>query len=163
MNYVALPQWRYKWTGAGGTPAEFQAWRGMIHRCMMEKPKLWNYEWICYAGRGIKVCDRWLRSYDSFLEDMGRKPHPSLSIDRINNDGNYEPSNCRWATREQQLNNKRNNVFIEFQGNRLTLAQWGRKTGISASIIGQRRRLGWTPEAILTTPHVSQTRRTATV
>lgn len=80
----------------------YQTWVGMIQRCTNQRGPGWKY----YGGRGIKVCDRWLSSFENFLADMGEKPE-GLSLDRINNDGNYEPSNCRWATRSEQQKNRR--------------------------------------------------------
>ena len=83
---------------------EFYIWRTMKARC--GNPKSQSYKH--YGGRGIKVCDRWTESFSNFLSDMGERPNPELQIDRINNDGDYTPSNCRWATRsEQQLNKRR--------------------------------------------------------
>lgn len=87
----------------GRVAPEYHAWKGMIKRCTNKK----NRGWPNYGGRGITVCERWRESYLTFLADVGRRPSSKHSLDRIANDGNYEPGNVRWATRKQQINNRR--------------------------------------------------------
>lgn len=117
--------------GMCGTP-EYMCWHNMLQRC--ESPK--NPQYHYYGGRGIRVCERWRKSFDAFLADMGRKPSPELSIDRIDNDGNYEPSNCRWATRAEQSTNKRNGAAVlEHNGRRMTILDWARELGMSRQAV----------------------------
>jgi hypothetical protein len=121
-------------------------WRNMINRCE-------NYarpDFINYGGRGISVCQKW-RSFVGFVSDMG-KAMPGMSIDRINTDGNYEPSNCRWATATQQARNKRNTRLVEFNGNRASLAEHCKSLGLNYRTIHQRLKRGWTANAALSTP-----------
>ena len=122
---------------------EYESWRKMKYRC--HNPT--NVSFKMYGGRGITVCERWLTSFENFIEDMGRMPQGKYSIDRIKNDGNYEPNNCRWATDVEQANNKRSNHLINVFGELLTTAQAALKYDISAKILRQRiNRDKWEPE-----------------
>lgn len=105
----ACPHCRIKTHGMSYTDT-FRIWSGILRRCLNPNFKAYKY----YGGRGIKVCDRWLNSYENFLEDMGIRP-VGLQIDRIDNDGNYEPNNCRWATAMQ--NNTNRNIIKNQKGN----------------------------------------------
>jgi hypothetical protein len=104
----------------GRKTPEYTAWCNMLARCRNEDHKQYH----AYGGRGIKVCDRWL-SFENFFVDMGMRTSNKHSIDRINNDGNYEPSNCRWATRKEQANNTRRNRFLTYGSTTMTLTEWG--------------------------------------
>ena len=94
------------------TSSTYKSWSELIQRCTNPNNK--RYE--RYMGRGITVCTRWLNSFENFLEDMGERPSKDHSIDRIDNDGNYEPSNCRWTTYKEQNSNQRSNVWMTFNG-----------------------------------------------
>lgn len=123
--------------GNNFTP-EYKTWRSMRNRCLHNS----SPEFKNYGGRGIKICKRW-DVFKNFLADMGLKPVGDYSIERINTNGNYEPSNCRWATRIEQASNKSNNHFISFQGKTKTIAQWSRYLKFKPSKIQNRLRLGW--------------------
>lgn len=128
--------------------AEYFAWGAMLRRCTDPH----NIGYKDYGGRGITVCERW-RSFAAFFADMGPRSSPAHSIDRFpDNNGNYEPGNCRWATKEEQDNNRRSSRFLTFQGQRLSCAQWARRLGFHYNLIYQRLRKGWTIERTLTEP-----------
>lgn len=126
----------------------YNSWVSMVQRCYNEKDP--NYH--NYGGRGIRVCQRWKSSFSNFLEDMGNRP-PKTSIDRFPDmNGGYEPGNCRWATRREQGNNRRNNHRITFQGKTLTLTEWAREVNISATTLDNRLRSGWEFAKAIFTP-----------
>lgn len=125
--------------------AEYKAWRSSIDRCT--NPNIVG--WKNYGGRGIAVCERWRYSFEAFLEDMGLKPSPRHSLDRIDTNGNYEPSNCRWADWTTQSNNKRSNHIVEIDGVSMTLAEAIRHKGQKSSRVRQRLAIGWSVERAL--------------
>lgn len=111
----------------------FTTWSNMITRCT--KPKSDHYK--AYGGRGIKVCDRWM-DFPNFRDDMGPRP-AGHSLDRINNDGNYEPGNCRWATKQEQYSNLQRTVRLTCRGETLTQSEWARRVGVKPWDIKNRR------------------------
>ena len=111
----------------------YQRWRNIRSRC--ENKNNPAYPW--YGGRGIKVCERW-HNFENFLEDMGFPPTPKHHIDRINNDGNYEPCNCRWATCVENMRNTRQNVHILLDGEKKTLRQACDEIGIHSPIVSRK-------------------------
>lgn len=128
-------------SGRKVTP-EWNAWRGMLERCTNPKHRAWAR----YGGRGIQVCDRWRDSFANFLADMGERPSAEHTLDRKDNDGNYEPGNCRWATPEEQARNRRSTRLITIGGETLCAEDWARRTGVPASTIYDRLRRGVAPE-----------------
>lgn len=127
------------YTTKGNIRTEYNAWDGMKKRCYSPTNRAYKY----YGGRGIKVCDRWLNSFENFLADMGNKPTPEHTLERIRVNGNYTPSNCRWATMKEQGNNKRNTVRITFKGQTKTASEWAEEFGCKRmQIYGRYRSTG---------------------
>jgi hypothetical protein len=116
----------------------------MRQRCLNDNNPAFRY----YGGRGIRVCERWA-SYAAFLEDMGEKPI-GTEIDRIDNDGNYEPANCRWATKTENIRNRPFTRRLSFCGESKTLVEWAESTGITYEAIRQRLKAGWSAAETLT-------------
>lgn len=123
----------------------FWAWQAMKLRCFSPT----NKDYKNYGARGITVCERWM-DFRQFAEDMGPRPKGML-LDRIENNGNYEPSNCRWATPKQSGGNTRKNCWLTFRGETLHASEWARRTGLAPGCICYRLKHGWTAEQILTT------------
>ena len=132
--------------GGKGTRT-YLIWKHMRDRC--SNPK--NRSWKNYGGRGIKVCEMWA-DFERFVKDMGEAP-PSLTLERSNVDGDYEPQNCVWATRTEQARNKRNNLLIEFRGQTKPLSEWADLSPVSRQLVRTRfLRYGWDFERALLTP-----------
>jgi len=127
--------------------AEYRSWAGMIQRCTNSN----NPAYLNYGGRGITVCDKWL-SFENFYRDMGDRPSEKHSLDRIDNNKGYCKENCRWATKKEQSNNRRNLVVLELAGDRHTITEWSVLLGLPWSTIKNRLLLGWSVEKALTKP-----------
>jgi hypothetical protein len=124
---------------------EYQAWASMINRCHNENSPWFKH----YGGRGIEVCERWLYTPVWFLQDMGPAPSSRHSLDRIDNDGNYEPANCRWALPKEQGRNRRTNRIISFCGVQATATDWAEALGLTPNTIKQRLKRGMPDVAAL--------------
>lgn len=105
---------------------EYVAWCKVKERCMTPGCKSYDR----YGGRGIKMCDRWLHSFEMFLADMGKRPSSKHSVERVDNDGNYEPSNCIWGTPHQQARNRRSTVYVNVDGAKVSVAEAAELYGI---------------------------------
>lgn len=141
---------------AGDRTQVYRVWTGILKRCLNARVP----EYPRYGGRGITVCERWLR-FENFLEDMGEPP-PGLTIDRLDNDGPYCKENCAWRTAKEQAHNRggqRKIIRLEFGGAALTLEEWSQKLGVSRSMLRGRYYSGWSVEEILTVPVGSKRRR----
>lgn len=154
MDNLILPNtkkarhFRHGYKTAGKYSPEYSIWMNMRSRC--GNPK--NNRYVNYGARGIRVCDRWDADFLNFLADMGRRPSDQHSIDRIDNDGNYEPSNCKWSTRAEQCRNRTTSRFIEFQGQVKTLAEWAAENKLTTQTLHQRLKNGWDMNRALTQP-----------
>lgn len=129
---------------------EYNTWASMIRRCKAKG----GTDYKRYGSRGITVCDRWKgkAGFSAFLSDMGMRPSDGHSLDRINNNGNYEPGNCRWATIHQQAENTRTAVIVEHDGKRMCLAAWARHSGIKNTTLRGRLSSGWSFADAVSTP-----------
>ncbi|RSN55599.1 hypothetical protein DMH12_15385 [Streptomyces sp. WAC 04229] len=123
----------------------YRTWRNMLNRVTNPNVKAYPY----YGGRGITVCERWLR-FENFYADMGPTYREDLSLDRIDTNGNYEPGNCRWVTMDEQARNKRSNVRLTFHGHTLIMSEWAERIGIPYSRLAYRVSKGWPHERALT-------------
>ena len=131
----------------GQRTAEYRAWRHMKTRCFNEK----SSDFLNYGGRGIGVCAAWRDSFQAFLIDMGRRPSPFHSIDRIDTNGDYGPNNCRWATASVQANNRRHTVRVTAQGLTLTISEWAGRLGIKSGTL-KSRLYHMSPDVAVTLP-----------
>lgn len=126
-----------KWGAPTGTKA-YYAWRSMRSRCTNKN----NPSWKHYGGRGIAVCSQWAEDYDAFFRDMGNPPTEKHSLDRVDNNAGYSPTNCRWATPKEQLNNQRRNRLIAHSGETNTLSKWSEKLGVTTDALYRRLERG---------------------
>lgn len=132
---------------------EYFIWVGMRHRCYNQKCKMYKY----YGGRGIGICDRWRESPETFIDDMGLRPTKQHQLERIDNNLGYSPSNCRWATREEQSNNRCSNIQITYLGRTQTATEWARELGILPRNVLQRiRKYGMSPDLALSAPNLKK-------
>lgn len=133
--------------GLSRTPI-YITWGGIVQRCINPT----DQHFPDYGGRGISICDRWRNSFENFYSDMGPKPGPEYSIERRNNNGDYEPNNCYWATIDEQANNRRNNTILNYKGKNYTMSQLAREYNINTATFGYRLSAGWSVEDAVNTP-----------
>lgn len=131
--------------GLTDTP-EYNSWCSMRARCLNPN----DQEAHNYSARGIAVCDRWSDNFEAFYGDMGPRPSPSHSLDRIDTDGNYEPGNCRWATATEQVRNRRVTIMVNVAGKEVSLAEAAQRAGVRYATAWNRMRMGWPIERVLT-------------
>ncbi len=129
--------------------AEYQAWTNMKSRCL---PTARDYERSRYFDRGIAVCEQWLRSFESFLAEVGRRPSPEMTLDRIDNNRGYEPGNVRWATKLVQQRNREDNFRVTVNGESKTAVEWAEITGVREGVIRSRIKKGIDARVAVSTP-----------
>jgi len=128
--------------------SEYRIWAGIKTRCFNEK----DPGYPRYGGRGISMCREWVDSFEAFYEYVGPRPTEAHTIERDDNDGDYEPGNARWATAKEQANNRRSSRFIEYLGERKTVSQWAEILGWKTSTFEMRLKRGWTIEEAASLP-----------
>jgi hypothetical protein len=138
---------RNKRHGLTGSP-EYRTWSSMKARCTQPS----HHAYANYGGRGIRVCERWNRSFESFLRDMGPRPRPTDTLERINNDGHYGPMNCTWIPRGLQARNRRTTRLIAWRGHSRTIGEWAKLLGLDPSAIRYRLKAGASEVAAISVP-----------
>jgi hypothetical protein len=133
-----------------GTPT-FKSWDSMRQRCTNPSDPSFQR----YGAKGITVCDRWLHSFESFLQDMGERP-AGTSLDRERNDEGYSPNNCRWATPTQQQRNRDCTTYVVFDGEKVPLLTLAERFGIKPAILRNRLKTGWDLDRALRTPKINR-------
>jgi len=137
--------------GGGYKTPEYTTWKEMKRRCYNPQ-----FRWYhLYGGRGITICDRWRTSFVNFLADMGPRPFPEATVERVDNDGNYAPENCRWASRLEQGQNTRKVRLLTHNGKTLSIRGWARELGIRHCIILWRLKHKWPIEKVLSSQRFS--------
>jgi hypothetical protein len=131
----------------GGHNPVYKLWSAIKDRCFNPDSKHFHR----YGGRGITMCEAWANDYATFASDIGERPK-GATLDRIDNNGNYEPNNVRWATRVEQANNRATNVFIEYEGLSMSLADWARYKGWKYGLLGSRWKKGLRGDALFAPP-----------
>lgn len=125
-------------------PPLYNVWQGMLNRCRQPN----NPQWRDYGGRGIAVCNRWQNSFSNFVADMGPRPD-GYTLDRIDNNGNYTPKNCKWSSRKEQQRNRRITLRITRDGSTYTIAELAEKSGLKFDTVAKRAAQGLTlPEIV---------------
>lgn len=146
---MAIPHGIDHWNARHGLcgTSLYARWNQMVMRCHNPNTKCYPR----YGGRGITVCERW-RDFSNFFADMGHPPTPKHSLERIDNGGRYEPSNCRWATLSEQCRNRRSNVILTHNGESMTATDWAIRLGLDSKLLFARVDAGWSTERILFEP-----------
>lgn len=137
--------------------SEYNTWKNIRARCH----RLTNPHYYRYGARGITVCDRWLKSFNAFLADMGQKPAPEYTIERKNNNRGYTKRNCKWALRKERQRNRRCTRWTRLDGKRVKVADLADKCGMASTTLWLRLRAGWDIARAMSTPLKDNGRRAA--
>lgn len=143
---------RFVPTHGGTYSEEYKIWANMIYRCRTSTAS--NFQ--NYGGRGISVCERWVNSFEHFLADVGERPNKAATIDRINVNGDYEPTNCKWATPHEQAANRRNTCFVTYEGKEIALPVLCRMKNVDLELVRSRLKRGWVIDRAITPVNTKQ-------